>query len=160
MVYDTIDIAADILDFHLDTSTSKQLQQQQHQQQPNQNLPHSSSNSTLKIPTTKKQQKVFDQLLVNQERENSTNLPFLPRSAENLSWTFFEHVSTLDNQLRGDEELSSPPTNGCHLMTTSPAHTQGNTVTGPPANCLEQPQETIARNHQQNFYNNKNNRAI
>ncbi|XP_054087190.1 myb-like protein P isoform X2 [Zeugodacus cucurbitae] len=117
MVNDTVDIAAHILDFNLDASTS--LPQSQ-----NQTLPHSSSSNTLKLATTKKQQqKVRDQLAKQEQQQvqqNAGNSHILPNSAENLSWTFFEHVSTLDKQLRGDEELSSTDTNGCHLMSTSP----------------------------------------
>ncbi|XP_036222198.2 homeobox protein prospero [Bactrocera oleae] len=118
MVNDTIDIAAHILDFNLDSSTSLQ-------QPKNQSLQHSSSNNTLKVTSTKKQQKVYDHLAKQEQQgqQNCENLHILPNSAENLSWTFFEHVSTLDNQLRGDEELSSTTTNGCHLMSTSPTQT-------------------------------------
>lgn len=102
MVNDTIDIAAHILDFNLDSSTSLQ-------QPKNQSLQHSSSNNTLKVTSTKKQQKVYDHLAKQEQQgqQNCDNLHILPNSAENLSWTFFEHVSTLDNQLRGDEEVSA-----------------------------------------------------
>lgn len=101
MVNDTVDIAAHILDFNLDSSTS--LQQPQ-----NQRLQHSSSNNTLKIAATKKQTKVHDQFSTKEQQGQPSigNLNILPNSAENLSWTFFEHVYTLDNQLRDDEEVS------------------------------------------------------
>ncbi|XP_017486638.1 PREDICTED: uncharacterized protein LOC108375068, partial [Rhagoletis zephyria] len=99
MVNDTIDIASHILDFNFDSSVTQQQQQQQKQQE---TLQRSASNNTLR----KNQQRVHQKLAKQdqQDKRNSVNLQILPSSAENLSWTFFDQVSTLDNQLRGDEE--------------------------------------------------------
>ncbi|XP_053948563.1 uncharacterized protein LOC128857049 [Anastrepha ludens] len=147
MVNDTIDIGSHILDFDLDASASQQQQ----------TLQHSTSNNTLQISTAKIQQKVKNEKLAKadkqdkQEQRNSVNLQILPSSAENLSWTFFEEVSTLDNQLRGNEELSAPPANSCHLMTTSPKQayaTQEAIEAELVKSRLDAPQEIIARNHQ------------
>ncbi|XP_017484807.1 PREDICTED: probable basic-leucine zipper transcription factor K, partial [Rhagoletis zephyria] len=101
MVNDTIDIASHILDFNFDSSV-KQQQQQQQQQKQQETLQRSASNNTLR----KNQQRVHQKLAKQdqQDKRNSVNLQILPSSAENLSWTFFDKVSTLDNQLRGDEE--------------------------------------------------------
>ncbi|XP_054727526.1 uncharacterized protein LOC129237113 [Anastrepha obliqua] len=144
MVNDTIDIGSHILDFDLDASASQQQQ----------TLQHSASNNTLQISTAKIQQKVKNEKLAKadkqdkQEQRNSVNLQILPSSAENLSWTFFEEVSTLDNQLRGNEELSAPPANSCHLMTTSPKQvyaTQEAIEAELVKSRLDAPQEIIAR---------------
>ncbi|XP_067635768.1 probable serine/threonine-protein kinase cdc7 [Eurosta solidaginis] len=119
MVNDTIDITANISDFNFDSSATKK------QNEPT--VHHSPSDSVLKNQTTRKNQQKVYSTLANKNRQDHqhiiSNLEVLPGNAANLSWTFFENVSKLDNQLHDEEKLSDHTKNGCHSASISPTST-------------------------------------